>query len=278
MKILKIFNNNSVVALSNDRQDVILTGPGVGFQKKVGEYVDESKIERIYVFQDEHKSRFEKTINDIPALYFEITESIIQRARKVLKTDFSSEIFLAITDHISFALKRKKKGVSLSNVLINETKVLYKEEYKIGLWAIEQIAKKTGVILEKDEAGYIALHLVNFSLSNKENSAAKILTFTNDILSIIQTVMKTELKEDSLEFSRISIHLKYLGERIFREVEASMTDTTYEIREHLKSGLRLAMCINRITKLIEKKYNYILSPDEETYLCIHIKRNIQTNE
>ena len=149
---------------------------------------------------------------------------------------------------------------------------------KIGLWAIEQIAKKTGVILEKDEAGYIALHLVNFSLSNKENSAAKILTFTNDILSIIQTVMKTELKEDSLEFSRISIHLKYLGERVFREVEASTTDTTYEIREHLKSDLRLAMCINRITKLIEKKYNYILSPDEQTYLCIHIKKNIQTNE
>ena len=90
--------------------------------------------------------------------------------------------------------------------------------------------------------------------------------------------MKTELKEDSLEFSRISIHLKYLGERVFREVEASTTDTTYEIREHLKSDLRLAMCINRITKLIEKKYNYILSPDEQTYLCIHIKKNIQTNE
>ena len=30
MVILKVFNNNSVVALSEDKQDIILTGPGIG--------------------------------------------------------------------------------------------------------------------------------------------------------------------------------------------------------------------------------------------------------
>ena len=47
MIILKVFNNNSVVALNENRQDVILTGSGVGFQRKVGDIVDEKKSDRI---------------------------------------------------------------------------------------------------------------------------------------------------------------------------------------------------------------------------------------
>ena len=49
MIILKVFNNNSVVALSDDRQDVIVTGAGVGFHKKPGDRIDEHRIEKKYV-------------------------------------------------------------------------------------------------------------------------------------------------------------------------------------------------------------------------------------
>ena len=34
MKILKVFNNNSIAAISDDLGDIILTGSGIGFQKK----------------------------------------------------------------------------------------------------------------------------------------------------------------------------------------------------------------------------------------------------
>ncbi len=274
MIILKIFNNNSVVALSEDKQDIILTGSGIGFRKKAGDLVDESKIEKRYVFQDEHKKRLEKSLRNIPVVYFEITEQIIKKASKELDTDFSSEIFIAISDHISFAMKRYKEHVYLPNIILDETKVLYKKEFEVGLWAIQYIFKKTRILLDEHEAGYIALHLVNFSLSNKENNATKILTFTKEVIDLIQKTMKIELETSSLEYARISMHLKYLGERIFRNEEISFIDTTYDIRMLLKDDARLSMCINRIVSLIEKNYNYELSPDEQTYLCIHIKRNI----
>jgi beta-glucoside operon transcriptional antiterminator len=51
-------------------------------------------------------------------------------------------------------------------------------------------------------------------------------------------------------------------------------DTTSNIRDMLKEDSRLALCINRIVKLIEDRYDYKLSPDEQTYLCIHIKKNM----
>lgn len=273
MIILKVFNNNSVVALNENRQDVILTGSGVGFQRKVGDIVDEKKIEKIYVFQDEQKKRIEDSLKSIPIIYFEITEEIVQKAETVLDTSFSGEIFIAIGDHLAFAVKRRQEGVYLPNIILSETRTLYNNEYQVGQWALRLIAKKTGVMLDEDEAGYIALHLVNFSLSNKSNNAIKILTLTKEVLELIQKTMKIELQEDSLAYSRISIHLKYLGERIFRNRNNQFEDTTANIRDMLKEDPRLALCINRIVKLIKNRYDYNLSPDEQTYLCIHLRKN-----
>lgn len=273
MIILKVFNNNSVVALNEERQDVILTGSGIGFQKKVGDNVDEKKIEKIYVFQDEQKKRFEQSLKSIPIIYFEITEEIIQKATEVLKIDFSGEIFIAISDHLAFAVKRKEEGVYLPNIILQETRTLYKKEYQVGLWGLEYIYKKTGIMLDEDEAGFIALHLVNFSLSNPSNNAIKIVTLTKEVIDVIQRTMKIELLEESLSYARISTHLKYLGERILRNEHTDIQDTTANIRDLLKDDARLALCINRIIKLIKERYDYELSPDEQTYLCIHIKKN-----
>jgi Transcriptional antiterminator len=274
MVILKIFNNNSIAALSENKQDIIITGAGIGFGKKVGDIVDEGKIERKYVLQDEYKKRFEQSLESIPTVYFEITHQIVKRATVILQTDFSSEVFLAITDCISFAIKRKKEASYLPNIILNETKVLYKKEYEIGLLALEYIREKTGVQLGEDEAGYIALHLATFTLSNQKRNVIKIVAFTKEVIEIIQKTMNCNISEDTLAYARISTHLKYLGEHIFRNESVSIEDTTYDIREILKENEKLALCMRRIVKLIERRYDYTLSPDEQTYLCIHIKRNI----
>ena len=277
MKILKVFNNNSVAAISDDLGDIILTGSGIGFQKKAGDLVDETKIEKTYLFKDDQKKRFEQSIAEVPAVYYEIAHKIVSKAVKDLKVDFSGEIFIAISDHLSFAVKRKIENIYLPNIILNETKIIYKEEYKVGLWALDYIENKIGIRLDEDEAGYLALHLVNFSLSNNANNAMKIVTLTKEVLNLIKKTMKVELEEDSIGYTRISTHLKFLAERIFRDDASSVVDTTSDIREMLKEDARLALCINRIVKLIKERYNYDLSPDEQTYLCIHIKKNTNTN-
>ncbi|MFQ9668170.1 PRD domain-containing protein [Thomasclavelia spiroformis] len=277
LKILKVFNNNSVAAISDDLGDIILTGSGIGFQKKAGDLVDETKIEKTYLFKDDQKKRFEQSIAEVPAVYYEIAHKIVSKAVKDLKVDFSGEIFIAISDHLSFAVKRKKENIYLPNIILNETKIIYKEEYKVGLWALDYIENKIGIRLDEDEAGYLALHLVNFSLSNNANNAMKIVTLTKEVLNLIKKTMKVELEEDSIGYTRISTHLKFLAERIFRDDASSVVDTTSDIREMLKEDARLALCINRIVRLIKERYNYDLSPDEQTYLCIHIKKNTNTN-
>ena len=42
--IKKVLNNNVVFSKNKDGKDIILTGLGLGFQKKKGEFVDENKL------------------------------------------------------------------------------------------------------------------------------------------------------------------------------------------------------------------------------------------
>lgn len=273
LKIIKIFNNNSIAALSDELGDIILTGSGIGFQKKIGDLVDESRIEKTYIFKEKGEKRIRRGINDIEPIYYEITSLLVSKATEQLNTQFYGEIFLAISDHIAFAIKRKKENIDLPNVVLSETKALHKKEYQLGLWIIKMIKEKTDIQLEEAEAGYIALHLVNFSTKNNAQNTSKIVNFVKDVFDIIEKTMCIKLELDSIDYARLSTHLKFLAERVFRNDIENNIDTTENIRDMLKENIRLSLCINRIKKRIENKYHYLLTPDEQTYLCIHIKKN-----
>ena len=46
MKIDKIINNNLVRAFENNKE-IIVMGCGLGYKKKIGEIIDEKKIEKV---------------------------------------------------------------------------------------------------------------------------------------------------------------------------------------------------------------------------------------
>ncbi len=52
MKIHKILNNNVVCTIKENNSEIILMGRGLGFQKKVGDTIDESKIEKNIRFRN----------------------------------------------------------------------------------------------------------------------------------------------------------------------------------------------------------------------------------
>ena len=202
------------------------------------------------MFKEDPHKRLERE-DDISPDCYEMTDKIVSRAIKKLKSRYYGEIFLTMTDHISFALKRKQENIRIPYVVLGDVSILYKNEYEI------------------------ALHLVNFSMDNNTHNATKILSFVTDIIGIIENSMKVTISPQSLSYARLSTHLKYLAERIFTGQEINLKDTTEDIRQLLKENLRLSMCINRIVKHIKEKYKYDLSPDEQTFLCIHIKRVMQ---
>ena len=53
MIVEKILNNNVVVAIDpNTKKEVIIMGSGIAFKRKVGQEIEEDKIEKIFVVDD----------------------------------------------------------------------------------------------------------------------------------------------------------------------------------------------------------------------------------
>ena len=53
MIIERVYNNNVVLVKDEQSQkELILTGCGIGFQKKIGQIADESKIEKKFIAED----------------------------------------------------------------------------------------------------------------------------------------------------------------------------------------------------------------------------------
>ena len=163
MKIVKIFNNNAVATIAENDSDLILTGSGIGFQKKIGDRIDERKIEKRYLYEGGEKNALYQLFSRTPSEYFTISSLIMEEAGKRLNVPLKDQTIITLTDHICFAIERYKDGTELPNLVLREIQTLYKEEYQIGIWGLTMIEEKLGIHLANDEAGYIALHIINGS-------------------------------------------------------------------------------------------------------------------
>lgn len=90
-------------------------------------------------------------MNRIPEEHFIISEKIITYAEEYIGSKLNEHIHIALTDHLSFAIEREQEGIHLKNKLLHEIKILYKQEYEIGLWAIKYIKEKCNIELPIDE-------------------------------------------------------------------------------------------------------------------------------
>ena len=123
MIINKVLNNNVVTIINESDEEAVVMGRGLAFQKKKGDEIDEDKIEKIFVL--ENKSINEKLItlvNDIPAKYLEIAEDIIKYAENKLNKKLNENIYLTLTDHISFAISRAEKNLEIKNAMLWDIK------------------------------------------------------------------------------------------------------------------------------------------------------------
>lgn len=102
MKIEKIINNNLVRSINDKGQFVILMGCGIGFQKKVGSQIDESKVNQVYILQDKN-SKLEELLTRVPEIYIKTANEVINYIKSSLGKKLNDNIYITLTDHISFA-------------------------------------------------------------------------------------------------------------------------------------------------------------------------------
>lgn len=274
--IKKVYNNNVILAFENSsKKEVILTGCGIGFGKKPNDTVDDSKIEKKFVIQDNNfESKVNKLASEIPEEVFAVSSAIIEYTEKNLNTTLDEYIYISLTDHIYFALKRYKENLPIKNELLYELRRIHKKEYEIGKWAIEYINKTFNVNFLIDEAGFIAMHIINANYRESTNKSCLIMNIINQILDIIKNYYSIEFIEDEINFDRLLTHLKFFAKRLIDKTESIDTNNN-GLLEIVKVQYKESYdCVKQIKSFIEENYTYKVNDDEVLYLILHINRVI----
>lgn len=279
MRIAKVINNNVVQALNQDKEELIVMGKGLGFQKKVGDEVDPSKIEKTFYLQAGNKDKaaeLSRVYVGLDSREIELVLAIIARAEEVLHLHFDLSLYIALADHLHYTLERTAEGLTLKNPLAWEVRKFYPQEYQVGIEALDLVQKRLGRELPKDEAASIALHIVNAEkdggLQEKNLQTTKIVT---DILGIVRLHLGRELEEDSISYNRFVTHIQYFAQRVVNGLIQGENDA-FLYEQVAQNYPQSFACTQNIKTYVTNHHSFEMSPDEQVYLTIHIQR-LRTN-
>ena len=274
MIIKRILTNNAVVIDDENQQEKIVCGKGIAFKKRPGMEIDEMSINQTFILEGGGEySRFEQLLKDVPLEYLELSSEIINMAKLEFAKKFKDNVIITLSDHLYVAIKRCRDGMTISNPLLWDIKNFYEIEYDIGLRALELIKNKFHIQLPDDEAGFIALHIVNVELDEDNmDHIFQVTKVIQEIMTIVKYHFHAEFDTSNVYYYRFITHLKFFALRLLKDNQFN-EDEENELLDVVKDKYCTSYeCVLKIKDFLEKKYNYTLQEDEIVYLTIHVHR------
>lgn len=272
MKVDHVINNNVVSAYDTDGKEVVVMGKGVGFQSKKGRDINKGLIEKVFYLESQSTvDRFKELVANMPLEHIQVSSDIITYADKVLNKKLNQNIYITLTDHISFAIERFKQGMMFENPLTWDVQNLYSREYLIGEYAVALINKEIGIMLPVDEAASIALHIVNAEYNTAMSDVMNITKIIPNILQIVKDEFHIEIKEHTLTYERFVNHLKSITQRVVKREQLDSIDAIFC---DMTRGLYPDEynCSKKITDYLYDHFHQDISVEEMAILTIHIRR------
>lgn len=274
MEIKQVLNNNVVLTKNEMNQELVVMGRGLAFQKRPGDIVEASKIEKTFVLENRGVAKkLAELMKDTSEIYLDLSYKILELAKSHLRYKLDDYLYVALTDHMSFAITRHKNGIDLKNPLLWEIRRYYKQEFQVASTALDIVEEDIGVRLTEDEAASIALHLVNSQLSGENMAAAvQVTEMVNNIINIVKYHFKLELDENSINYERFLTHLRFFAIRFIRQEKSDDAHDNFLYEQVKQKYTNAFQCTERIATYIAKNYKWDISNDEKVYLTLHIHR------
>lgn len=276
----KVINNNVINAMDKKGAEAILTGKGIGFQKKKGDPIEEDKIERIFLPDEKKKSyKLEEMFKDTPGEYILIITECIEYAKKMLKKELNSNLYITMLEHLNLVVQRVKQGAVLTNPILYDLMHFYPQEFEVAEYTRNYINRVLNLELPKDETGFLTMHFLN---AENESSMPDVVLnttqFLQDMLSILEEELNIKLNTSTYEYGRFITHLKYLAQKVFEGVEDEVDDDDDFYLSVQAKHKEAHQCVKRMEQYIKKEYGFQLSEEEKMYLTVYVKRNLLKNK
>ncbi|PYI39371.1 phosphocarrier protein HPr [Arthrobacter psychrolactophilus] len=277
MKILRIFNNNVVLAREDggEHREVILTGRGLGFQTKPGQAIDPANIVRTFVPDDgRDPDNFGAMVAAIPPEHLALAEQALEAGRTQLPIPRSAALSVALADHLSYAIKRLQDGIRFEYPLRAEVSHLYPAEFRAAQHILKHVNATLEAPLDDDEAVSIALHLVNAGFTGGDMSSTYQMTgvFTQ-LFDVLEQAAGRPIDRDTVNAARFITHLRYFFVRANsgKQLDEGAGKLRSAIRDSYPDAYSTAL---RLQNVLELRLGEPLAEDEITYLTLHVARLI----
>lgn len=277
MLIKKILNNNVIVTNDEKGCEVVAMGRGIAFGRRCGDDIPKEALEKIYRLGDhEMLEKFKELLSDLSLDYLDASTAIIDMTEKELETKLNESVYISLTDHIRMAVQRIREGIPIRNMMLWETRRFYPKEFLLAEKAVMMIDAQFDVDMPEDEAGFIAMHLIDAQMDLKQPMADKIMHLIDEISNIVRRSFGIEFDKNSLPYYRFITHLKFFAQRMFSGATSPRDDVDEEMQVMVQQKYQQAhVCVDKITAFLAKKYRYAVSGDEQFYLMIHIAKLIR---
>lgn len=272
MKIRQILNNN-VAVVDRGGHESIVYSKGIAFKKKVGQRISDTEIEKTFVLDTKDRlEHFSYLLSQTDEKTISFVNELVKFGEGEVGKIANDYLYLALLDHVTFALERAQKDQFIRSPLAWEVKKFYPEYFKIGLHALEKMREIYQIEFPEDEAVSIALHFVNLQENQSFlDERLEDLETLRDILNIIKYHFNEEFDESSMNYMRLVTHLQYFIQRL-------RSNNPYDDKESLLFQQVKALypaafeAVEKIAIYVKGRFNQYLSKDEYTYLMIHINR------
>ncbi|WP_127842022.1 PRD domain-containing protein [Actinomyces wuliandei] len=272
MRILRVFNNNVVLARDELGRETVVTGRGVGFQARPGQEVDTSRVARRFV-PARNAGSVGEVIADIPLDRITLIEEVLSRATRELGAPVPSSTVLAVVDHVNQAMERVQQGLVMDYPLRAEVAHLHPEELRLAERMIDELNAVQEVQLPAGEATALALHLFNAVVGSPSAERSwQQSRLIAQIFDVLTRAYGQDFDPESIDAARLAAHLRYFLTRV-RTGEQVADGTAHAVARVLRETRPRAYQVAlRIRELLELRLGDPVSADETAYLTMHVAR------
>lgn len=271
LSVIKVLNNNVIIAKHPNYDEVVLIGKGLGFGKHPGQEVAGDHAEKFFVLKDaEEQKQYKSLLEYVDEDFIGIMNEFIEKLEIRFRTKLNEHIHVGLTDHLYFAVKRIRNGHGIINPFLQETELAYPQEYAAATELIEWLNEKLNILIPKGEIGFITLH-IHSALTNRDLAEINRHTqLVSELVTIIEDYLKIKINRQDMNYLRLVRHLHHAIERI-------QTETYVENQDSLKKVLQdeYPLCYTlswKLMKIMQQRLQKAVPDAEAVYLTLHLQR------
>lgn len=268
-RVKKALNHNAVVAIDAEEcQEFLILGKGIGFGKKVTEYIEPGKEDTIYSMKEyTERGQAGDIVNQVSPECLEIANSILNEAEKEFEK-IDRRILFPLADHIEFAIQRIKNNEQISNPLTEDIRVLFHMEYKVAEKIKPLLKKKMGIEIDEHEIGYIALHIHSAIDTENVSQSMIIAKGVRECISMVEEQTGRKINVLSISYNRLMNHIKFMIARGLKGESIKLNLNDYmESKFPEEFQMAITICDN-----IGQMLRISFDESEIGYLAMHIQR------